>query len=82
MISTYAPILNWAIPLGGALLTPIIGFIAGKLKNAKAQNVLYFIRNWMATLTTALAIVFSISMVWDVFGGMVENITFSHGSLA
>ncbi len=69
MISTYAPILNWAIPLGGALLTPIIGFIAGKLKNVKAQNVLYFIRNWMATLTTALAFVFSLSMVWDVFGG-------------
>jgi hypothetical protein len=35
MISTYAPILNWAIPLGGALLTPIIGFIAGKFKNEK-----------------------------------------------
>ncbi|MHA1289765.1 MAG: NADH-quinone oxidoreductase subunit 5 family protein, partial [Candidatus Thorarchaeota archaeon] len=69
MISTYAPILNWAIPLGGALLTPIIGFIAGKLKNVKTQNVLYFIRNWMATLTTALAFVFSLSMVWDVFGG-------------
>ncbi|MHA1504589.1 MAG: NADH-quinone oxidoreductase subunit 5 family protein, partial [Candidatus Heimdallarchaeota archaeon] len=39
------------------------------LKNVKTQNVLYFIRNWMATLTTALAFVFSLSMVWDVFGG-------------
>ncbi|MHA1127103.1 MAG: NADH-quinone oxidoreductase subunit 5 family protein [Candidatus Heimdallarchaeota archaeon] len=69
MITAYAPILNWAIPLSGALLTPIIGFIAGKIKEGKAQKTLYFIRNWMATLTTALAFVFSLSLVWDVFGG-------------
>ena len=70
MITTYAPILNWAIPLSGALLTPIIGFIAGKIKEGKkAKDVLYFIRNWMATLTAAIAFVFSISMVWDVFNG-------------
>jgi NADH-quinone oxidoreductase subunit L len=66
---TYAPILNWAIPLAGALITPIIGFIAGKLKEGTFRDVLYFTRNWMATATTLVAFILSLSMVGDVFNG-------------
>ncbi|MEA2070782.1 MAG: NADH-quinone oxidoreductase subunit L [Asgard group archaeon] len=69
MFSQYTPIINWAVPFAGAIITPIIGFIAGKIKEGKTQEVLYFIRNWFATFTAAISFIFSLSMVPDVFGG-------------
>ena len=70
MLLESAAIMNWAIPFAGALVTPIIGFIAGKLKEeSQARKVLYFIRNWMAALTSFVAFVFTMLLVVDVFNG-------------
>ncbi|MBN1329365.1 MAG: NADH-quinone oxidoreductase subunit L [Candidatus Heimdallarchaeota archaeon] len=69
MLLESAAILNWAIPFGGAFLTPVIGFIAGKLKDGKAKNGLYFIRNWMAAVTSFIAFIFSILLVVDIYSG-------------
>jgi len=64
-----AAIMNWAIPFAGALITPVIGFIAGKLKDGGFKNGMYFVRNWMATATSFLAFLFSILLVVDIYGG-------------
>lgn len=69
MLFKLAAILNWAIPFAGALITPMIGFLAGKLKEGGAQKSLYFIRNWMASATSFVAFIFSLLMVVDVFNG-------------
>ncbi|MHA1220099.1 MAG: NADH-quinone oxidoreductase subunit 5 family protein [Candidatus Heimdallarchaeota archaeon] len=69
MILESAAILNWAVPFGGALITPVIGFIAGKLKEGKAQKTLYGVRNWMATATSFIAFIFSILLVVDIYTG-------------
>ncbi|MBK5113731.1 MAG: NADH-quinone oxidoreductase subunit L [Candidatus Heimdallarchaeota archaeon] len=64
-----AAIMNWAIPFAGALITPVIGFIAGKLKDGGAKKGMYFVRNWMATATSFIAFLFSILLVVDIYGG-------------
>ncbi|HUU79470.1 MAG TPA: NADH-quinone oxidoreductase subunit L [candidate division Zixibacteria bacterium] len=69
MLLESAAIMNWAIPFSGALITPIIGFIAGKIKEGTFQKVLYFIRDWMATTTSFVAFIFSLLLVVDVFNG-------------
>ncbi|NPE07665.1 MAG: NADH-quinone oxidoreductase subunit L [Asgard group archaeon] len=66
-----AAIMNWAIPLAGALITPVIGCIAGKLKDGGAKKGMYFVRNWMATATSFIAFLFSILLVVDIYG--VDN---------
>jgi len=64
-----AAILNWAIPFAGALFAPLLGFLANKLKDGKAKNVLLGIRDWTATATSILAFIFSILLVVDVYSG-------------
>ncbi len=70
MLLESAAIMNWAIPFAGALITPIIGFIAGKLKEgSQTQKVLRIIRNWMAVFTSFVAFLFTMLLVVDVFNG-------------
>ena len=69
MILESAAILNWAIPFAGALITPVIGWIAGLLKAEGMKKVLYIIRDWMAVATSFIAFIFSLLLVVDVFNG-------------
>lgn len=69
MLLESAAILNWAIPFGGAILAPILGIIAGWLKEGSFQKALFLIRDWMATATSFIAFVFSLLLVVDVFNG-------------
>ncbi|MGC9779360.1 MAG: NADH-quinone oxidoreductase subunit L [Candidatus Heimdallarchaeota archaeon] len=69
MILESAAILNWAIPFAGALITPVIGWIAGLLKAEGIKKVLYIIRDWMAVATSFIAFIFSLLLVVDVFNG-------------
>ncbi|NHJ48819.1 MAG: NADH-quinone oxidoreductase subunit L [Asgard group archaeon] len=69
LILDSAAILNWAIPFGGALITPVIGFFANKLKEGKAKKTFLGIRNWMAAATSFVAFIFSILLVVDIYSG-------------
>ncbi len=77
MLLDSAAILNWAIPFGGALITPIIGFIANKLKDGNFKKTMLGIRNWMATATSFVAFIFSLLLVVDIYMGGTGTELFS-----